>query len=59
MTAKEAQKMKRLEIENRELREKLTRSMDVYREHVWELVHLRTKLELVTMALNGEIEDAG
>lgn len=57
MTAKEKQRMKRLEIENRELREKLTRSMDIYREHVWELVHLRTKLELVTMALNGEIEE--
>jgi len=53
MTAKERQRMQRLETENRELRERLERSMEIYRHQVWELVDLRTKLDLVRSALEG------
>lgn len=56
MNAKERAKMARLEAENARLREQLERSMTVYRENVWELVDLRTQLDLVRAALSKESE---
>lgn len=53
MNKKEQMQMSRLEIENRELRKKLDQSMDVYREQAWELIELRTKLEMIEFALRG------
>ena len=53
MTAKERQKLQRLEIENRELRHALDHSQDVGRKMLYEIVDLRTKLELVDLALHG------
>jgi hypothetical protein len=54
MTAKERQKMQRLEIENRELRQALNHSQDVGRKMLYEIVDLRAKLELVDLAIHGE-----
>jgi hypothetical protein len=53
MTAKERQKLQRLEIENRELRQALDHSQDVGRKMLYEIVDLRAKLELVDLALHG------
>lgn len=57
MTAKEQQRMARLEIENRELRDQLSRHMEIYRNQLFEIVELRTKLELVEMAIGGSGHD--
>ncbi len=56
MTAKERQRMQRLEIENRLLRERLEKSMDIYRDHATEIIEMRTKLELIDIALHGRDE---
>lgn len=53
MTAKERQRMQRLEIENRELRQALEHHQDANRRMLYEIVELKTKLELVDLALNG------
>ena len=53
MNKKEQMQMARLEIENKELRARLDKSMDVYRDHAVELIDLRTKLELIEFALRG------
>ena len=53
MTNKEKIKMTRLELENKELRERLDKSMDIYREQALELIDLRTRLEMVRMALEA------
>lgn len=54
MTAKERQQMRRLEIENRELRQALEHHQDVNRRMLYEIVDLKTKLELVSEAVFGE-----
>lgn len=54
MTAKERQRMQRLEIENRELRQALEHYQDVNRNMLYELVDLKAKLELVRSALDGD-----
>ena len=54
MNSKERQKMQRLEIENRELREKLDHCQDVNRKMIYEIVDMKVKLELIDSALNGE-----
>jgi len=56
MTAKERARLARLEAENTRLREQLDRSMEVYREQVFELVELRTQVDLVRAALTKEGE---
>ena len=56
MTAKEMQKMKRLEIENRELKAVLSQHTDVYRNQLFEIVEMRTKLQLIDLALHGDTE---
>lgn len=53
MTAKERQRMQRLEIENRELRQALEREQSVGRRMLYEIVDLKAKLELVRSALDG------
>lgn len=54
MTAKERQRMQRLEIENRELRSALDHHQDVNRRTLYELVDLKTKLQMVDLALHGD-----
>lgn len=56
MTAKERQRMQRLEIENRELRAALEQYQDVNRKMIYEIVDMRTKLEMVDRALHGADE---
>ena len=51
MTAKEAQKMRRLEVENRELREKIAEHMRVYGDQLVTICELRAVLELINSAL--------
>lgn len=53
MTAKELQKMRRLEIENRELREKISQHMSVYRDQLVTICEMRAKLALIDSALHG------
>ena len=57
MTPKEQQRINRLEIENIELRKKLDRNMEIYRDQLFEIVDLKAKLELVASAL-GPVEEA-
>jgi hypothetical protein len=54
MTAKERQQMQRLEIENRELRERVAKDAEVWRDQALELIDLRAKLELVALAIRGD-----
>lgn len=53
MTAKELQKMHRLEIENRELREKISHHMRIYGDQLVTICEMRAKLELIDSALHG------
>lgn len=54
MNAKDAQRMRRLEIENRELKDALSKHFRAYSETLSDLVTLRAKLELVDLALHGD-----
>lgn len=51
MTKAEERKMARLELENKELRAQLDKYLDVYRAQLYELVDLRTRLELIQEAM--------
>ena len=51
MTRKESAKMRRLETENQHLRETLERQMAIYRDQLYEIVVLKTKLDLVEEAM--------
>lgn len=53
MTAKEKAKMRRLELENEQLRAQHTRHIEVYRDQALELIELRAKLELLRELANG------
>lgn len=57
MTAKEAQRMKRLEIENQELRAMMDKHASVYRDQLFLIVEMKTKLQLIDMAMNGDSEE--
>lgn len=57
MTAKEQQRMKRLEIENQELRAMLEKHAAVYRDQLFLVVDMKTKLQLIDTALHGENEE--
>lgn len=59
MTAKEQQQMRRLAIENAELREKITNHMRVYGQMLTEICEMRAKLALVDLAIHGEQEAKG
>ena len=51
MTIKETARMRRLETENQHLRETLERQMAIYRDQLYEIVVLKTKLDLVEEAM--------
>ena len=53
MTAKEAQRMQRLEAENRMLREEISKHMRIYGNTLCKLVDAQAKLDLVQSALDG------
>ena len=54
MTRKESAKMRRLETENERLREALERQAAIYRDQLYEIVVLKTKLDLVEEAMRYE-----
>lgn len=54
MTAKEQQRMRRLEIENSELRDANKKHFDVHRDNLLEIIELRAKLALIESALRGD-----
>lgn len=54
MTSKELQRMRRLEIENAELKEKIGKHMRVYGDCLIEICEMRARLELCDLAINGE-----
>ena len=56
MTKKEQLKIKMLEAENKLLREKLDKHFSVYRDQLYELVELRSKLEIVQVIIDQEVE---
>ena len=47
LTASDRAKLRRLELENAELRQVNARHIDVYREQLVELIELRAKLQLM------------
>ena len=51
MTRKESARMRRLETENQHLRETLERQMAIYRDQLYEIVVLKTKLDLIEEAM--------
>lgn len=51
MTLKESAKMRRLETENRHLREALEKQAAIYREQLYEIVLLKTKIDLIEEAM--------
>ncbi len=54
MTAKEKAKLRRLELENEQLRAQHTRHIEVYRDQALELIELRAKLELLREVVGYE-----
>jgi hypothetical protein len=54
LTAKERAAMKRLELENQNLRESIKKHLDVYRDQSIELIELRAKVDLLLWALGDE-----
>ena len=51
MTLKESARMRRLETENQHLRETLERQMQIYRDQLYEIVVLKTKIDLIEEAM--------
>jgi hypothetical protein len=51
MTAKEHQRMQRLEIENAELRERVRKDMGVCAKNLTEIIELKATLELIRVAM--------
>ena len=50
MTLKESAKMRRLETENQHLREALEKQAAIYRDQLYEIVVLKTKIDLIEEA---------
>jgi hypothetical protein len=53
MTALEKAKLRRLELENEQLRAQHARHIEVYRDQAVELIELRAKLDLLREVANG------
>ena len=53
MSKQEQQKMRRLEIENEQLRQMNNRHIEVYRDMAIEMIELKTKLQLIEEAIHG------
>ena len=51
MTAKDRHRLRRLEIENEYLREKLDQMAQINRNNLYEIVDLKTTLDLVRQAI--------
>ena len=57
MNAREKAHVRRLELENDELRAQVARHIDVYRDKSIELIELRARLELLREILEGGAND--
>jgi hypothetical protein len=53
MTRSQQQKMRRLELENEQLRDMHNKHLEVYRDQLIEIIELKATLELMQEALNG------
>jgi len=53
MTARERAYVRRLELENAQLRAQNDKHIDIYREQTVELIELRAKLDLLREVANG------
>lgn len=53
MTARERAHVRRLELENAELRAQVEKQIDIYRSQAIELIELRARLELLAEVVNG------
>ncbi|GEM_PF-2844141 len=53
MTARERAYVRRLELENAQLRAQNDKHIDIYREQAVELIELRAKLDLLREVANG------
>ena len=51
MNLKETARMRRLETENRHLREALEKQAAIYRDQLYEIVILKTKIDLIEEAM--------
>ena len=51
MTLKETAKMRRLETENQHLRQAMEKQAAIYRDHLYEIIKLKTKLGLIEEAM--------
>ena len=56
MTAKERQHMLRLEIENAELRERVSKDMRVFGDQAIKIIEQKASIELAKFALGGELQ---
>lgn len=54
MNSKERAHVARLEAENAQLRAQIEKHMQIYREQLYELVDLRTQLDLVRAAITKD-----
>ena len=54
MNLKETARMRRLETENQHLREALENQAAIYRDQLYEIVVLKTKLDLIEEAMRYE-----
>lgn len=51
MTSKERALLARLQAENIRLKEEVAKHLEIYRQQAWELIDLRTRLDLVQQSL--------
>ncbi len=54
MTKKEQMQFRRLEAENQALRDKLEKHIEVYSNMLFEVVELKTKIEMVRFAMEDD-----
>lgn len=54
MTSKESARMRRLETENQHLREALDKQAAIYRDQLYEIVVLKTKIDLINEVMEYE-----
>ena len=54
MTKAEAQKMQRLELENKELREMNSKHISVYGDNIIQIIELKATIELIKSALEEQ-----
>jgi hypothetical protein len=57
MTKKEMMKMRALEIENQELKARIEKHMNVYRENLTDILDMKVKLQLIKEVMSGEYDD--